>query len=75
MTKRLTRTGNSYAVIIERPILEETRIDESTALEISTHGDVIVISPVRSRARVSKVRRGVEAINRRYARVFRRLAD
>ena len=75
MVKRLTKTGNSLALVLDRPLLEATKIDAETELEISTDGDVIVISPLRDARRVAKFRKGAESINRRYAGVFKRLAD
>jgi len=75
MIKQLTKTGNSYALVLDRPLLEAAKIDVDTPLEISTDGDVIVISPVRDAGRVEKFRTGVESIHRRYAGVFRRLAE
>ncbi len=75
MSKHLTRTGNSLALILERPLLEATGIDLETPLEVSTDGDVIVISPIRDAERVAKFKTGVEKINQRYAGVFRRLAE
>lgn len=74
MTKHLTRTGNSYAVVIERPILEATEIRPDTPLEISTDGDVIIISPVRDDMRIQKLREGMARVHERYAPVFHRLA-
>lgn len=75
MVKRLTKTGNSLALVLDRPLLEATSIDADTDLEISTDGDVIIISPVRDSRRADKLRAGVEKINRRYAGVFQRLAE
>lgn len=75
MLKRLTRTGNSLAVVLDRPILEATRIDADTPVEVSTNGDVIVISPVRDKKRSARFKAAVEKINQRYAGVFRRLAE
>jgi antitoxin component of MazEF toxin-antitoxin module len=75
MSQRLTKTGNSLAVVIEKTILEATGIGPETPLEISTDGDVIVISPVRNEERTAKLRRGMETIHHRYAGAFRRLAD
>ena len=75
MVKRLTRTGNSLAVVLDRPLLEATKIDADTPLEVSTNGDVIVISPVRDKKRAARFKAAVEKINRRYAGVFRRLAE
>jgi antitoxin component of MazEF toxin-antitoxin module len=75
MVKRLTKTGNSLALVLDRPLLEATNIDAETELEISTDGDVIVITPLRDPARTAKIREGVDRVNRRYAGVFRRLAE
>ena len=75
MVKHLTKTGNSLALVLDRPLLEATRIDAETALEVSTDGDVIVITPIRDKTRVEKFRDGVEKMNARYAGVFRRLAE
>ncbi len=75
MVKHLTKTGNSLALVLDRPLLEAARIDADTALEVSTDGDVIVITPVRDAERVEKLRSGIEAINARYAGVFQKLAE
>jgi len=74
MPKTLTKTGNSLALILDRPLLEQTGIDEKTPLEISTDGDVIVITPVRKSKRARKLSQGIDSVNERYAGVFRRLA-
>ena len=75
MRKRLTRTGNSLALVLDRPLLEAAKIDADTTLEISTDGDVIVIAPVRGKKRARKLAAGLEAVNARYAGVFKRLAE
>jgi antitoxin MazE len=74
MPKKLTRTGNSLALVLDRPILEATGIDDETLLEVSTDGDVIVISPVRPKRRTAKLKNVLEEIHRQHAGVFRRLA-
>lgn len=74
MKKRLTKTGNSLALVLDRPLLAAAGIDADTPLEISTDGDVIVVSPVRDEARVAELRRGADAIHALYAGVFQRLA-
>ena len=75
MVKHLTKTGNSLALVLDRPLLEATRIDAQTPLEVSTDGDVIVITPVRDRERREKFEAGVEKVNEQYSGVFRRLAE
>jgi len=74
MRKRLTRTGNSLALVLDRPLLDATGIAPETELEISTNGDVIVIAPVRTAARTRRFKAAAEEINARYAGVFKRLA-
>ena len=75
MQKRLTRTGNSHAIVLDKGILEATGIDSDTLLEVSTDGDVILICPLRTDERVSKLKRGLDRIHERYAGAFRRLAN
>lgn len=75
MVKKLTRTGNSLAIVLDKPLLEQLGIDENTELELSTNGDVLVVTPVRDRKRERKFRKAVEKINRQYAGLFRRLSE
>jgi antitoxin component of MazEF toxin-antitoxin module len=75
MNKRLTRTGNSLALVLDKPLLDKLQIDADTELEVSTDGRVIVVAPVRSKARARKLKRTVEAAHERYEGVFRRLAE
>jgi antitoxin component of MazEF toxin-antitoxin module len=75
MRKKLTRTGNSLAIVLDKPLLEQLGIDENTELELSTNGDVMVVTPVRDRKRERKFRKAVEKINRKYAGLFRRLSE
>jgi antitoxin component of MazEF toxin-antitoxin module len=75
MRKRLTKTGNSLALVLDRPLLEATGIDARTTVEVSTDGDVIVITPVRSRTRSQRLDAALQEINDRYKGVFKRLAE
>ncbi|MEZ4222104.1 MAG: AbrB/MazE/SpoVT family DNA-binding domain-containing protein [Polyangiaceae bacterium] len=75
MAKTLTRTGNSFAIVLDKPLLEATGIDASTPLEVSTDGDVIVISPVRAKRRTAKLKRILDDLDREHAGAFKRLAE
>jgi antitoxin MazE len=75
MRKRLTRTGNSLALVLDRPLLEAAGIDADTTVEVSTDGDVIIVTPVRAKKRAQKLASALEEINARYAGVFKRLAE
>lgn len=75
MSKRLSRSGNSLALVIDRPLLEALEIDADTELELSTDGDVLVVTPVRDGKRKRRVADQVAEAHEQYAGVFRRLAE
>jgi len=75
MTKRLTRSGNSLALVIDRPLLEALDIDAETELELSTDGDVLVVTPIREDRRKRDVAELVAEAHEQYGGVFRRLAE
>ena len=75
VSKRLTRSGNSLALVIDRPLLEALAIDADTELELSTDGDVLVVTPVRNRERKKRVAELVAEAHEQYGGVFRRLAE
>jgi len=74
MTKRLTRSGNSLALVIDRPLLELLEIDAETELELSTDGDVLIVTPVREEGRKRETADLVAEAHEQYGGVFRRLA-
>ena len=75
MVKRLTRSGNSLALVIDRPLLDALAIDANTDLELSTDGDVLVVTPVRDRKRKQRTADLLAEAHERYGGVFRRLAE
>jgi antitoxin MazE len=75
MQKKLVKTGNSLALVIDRALLDETGIDADTPLEVSTDGELIVISPVRSGRRTAKLKNVMERAHARYGGAFKRLAE
>ena len=75
MIKKLTQHGNSLALIIDRPILELIGIDANTALELSTDGKCLVVTPMRNSAKRKKIDAAVDKAHRRYGSMFKRLAE
>ena len=75
MIKKLSRHGNSLALVIDKGVLDLLDIDDQTSLEISTDGSILLISPVRDEARKQRFQEMVGKINARYGRTLRRLAD
>ena len=75
MVKKLTKHGNSLALVIDRPILELLKIDQETPLEISTDGKKLTIAPAPASARRQKFDKAQTFAHRRYSRAFKRLAE
>ncbi len=77
MSKKLTKHGNSLALIIDKPILEMLNISEQTELNLSIEDGTLVISPVtkkklRSAEEIKKIAREVMS---EYADALKKLAE
>lgn len=75
MIKKLARHGNSLALVIDRGVLDLLEIDADTPLDISTDGQVLIVSPVRDAKRRKRFEKALSKANRKYGRALRRLAD
>jgi antitoxin component of MazEF toxin-antitoxin module len=75
MIKKLTKHGNSLALVIDRPILELLKIDPDTPLEISTDGSQLIVKPADTSSRRTKFEAAQDAAHKRYSNAFRRLAE
>lgn len=75
MIKKLSKHGNSLALVIDRSVLDLLKIDAQTPLEISTDGHVLIVAPVRDPKRRKKFEEALAKTNRRYGPMLRRLAE
>lgn len=75
MIKKLTRTGNSVALVLDKRLLEQLGLDENAEVEVSTNGQVLIITPRRDAARERRFRKSAAKINQKYAGLFRRLSE
>jgi antitoxin component of MazEF toxin-antitoxin module len=74
MLKKLTRHGNSLALVLDKGVIELLNIDSETPLEISTDGSLLLITPVRDEKRRRQFQDALEKTNTRYGRALKRLA-
>jgi len=75
MSKKITRHGNNYAVIIDKPLLQILNISEETNLNISIKDGALIIKPVKkSIAKKPSIKKIAEEIMEEYANVFEKLA-
>lgn len=75
MTKRLTKHGNSAALVIDKPVLELLHITMSTPLELATDGRNLIISPVRDAKRPARFQAALEEVNRIHGNTLKALAE
>jgi len=75
MLKKLTRHGNSLALVIDKGVLELLNIDDQTPLEITTDGSILLISPVRDEKRRIRFREAVANVNAKYGHALKKLAE
>ena len=75
MVKKLTKHGNSLALIIDRAVLDLLEINDDTPLDITTDGQVLVVTPVRDEARREKFNGALRSANTKYGRALKHLAE
>ena len=75
MVKKLTKHGNSLALVIDRPILDLLNIDPDTPLDVSTDGKRLIVAPARPSSRRRKFEEAQKIAHERYGRAFKRLAE
>ena len=75
MIKKLTRHGNSLALVIDKPVLELLNIDADTPLEITTDGRALVITPATDAPRRARFQSALDETNRRHGKALRKLAE
>lgn len=71
MKKKLSAVGNSFGIVIEKPILELLRINRDTDLEVTTDGNRLIIEPIRDQ---KSVKASAEKILKKHASTFKKLA-
>jgi antitoxin component of MazEF toxin-antitoxin module len=75
MIKTLTKHGNSYALIIDKPILELLRAGPDTPFEVVSDGKSLMITPVRDAQTDAKFEAALEDLENRFGNAMKRLAE
>jgi antitoxin component of MazEF toxin-antitoxin module len=74
MIKKLAKHGNSYALVIERPIMDLLQINEKSALYVTTDGRNLIISPAGDKKKESKFATALAEVNKKYGNALKRLS-
>ena len=75
MLKTLTKHGNSYALVIDKPILDLLKFEPDSLLEITTDGKSLTITKAPSGVRSERVAQSLKKINTKHAKALKRLAE
>ena len=74
MPKTLTRHGNSFALLIDKGIMELLNIDSDTPLEIRTNGESLIVTPCRSQLTDAGLAAALKSVNEEFGDVLKNLA-
>jgi antitoxin component of MazEF toxin-antitoxin module len=73
--KTLTKHGNSYAMVIDKPILDLIQATAETPFEIISDGRSLVLTPVREPAEEKKFEDAVAMIHKRFGSAMKKAGD
>lgn len=73
--KNLVKHGNSWALVIDRPILELLKMRPEDPVEISTDGTTMTIAPVSRAETKASVNEARKKINAKHKAAFKKLAE
>ncbi len=75
MIKTLTKHGNSYAIVIDKPILELLQATPETPFEIISDGRSLILTPVRSAEEEEKFEDALAMVHKRFGKAMKKLAE
>lgn len=82
ITKKLSRVGKSYSLIIDKNIMQLLDINPETELEVSIQGNSLLVTPSKKKETVSnqenhkeKIRNAFQQSLEQYAVVYKKLAQ
>ena len=74
VVKKLTRQGNSSALIIDRRILELLDIDQDTQLKMTIKGRQLIVEPLEEDELQERFKKAMRRTGEKHAKGFERLA-
>ena len=72
--KKLTKLGNSQALVIDKQTLAHMGLAEGDEVQMTLHGQQLVITPVTPRVTEKAFDESLEKVTKKYDDLFRRLA-
>jgi antitoxin MazE len=75
MIKNFVKHGNSWALVVDRPILDLLKIDPECPVELTTDGASIRITAAEDTGRKEKLQEVSRKVNARHKKAFQKLAE
>lgn len=75
MRKKLTKHGNSLALVIDKPILKLLGADRETLFDVTTDGQVLILSPVKDSGCATSFKDALDNINTRNPKALKKLSE
>lgn len=75
MRKHLTKHGNSYALVIDKPILELIQATPDTPFEIVSDGRSLLLTPVRDPEAEKKFEDALHWTHENFSNALKKLAE
>lgn len=75
MIKNLVKHGNSWALVIDRPILELLKMRPEDPVEITTDGTTMTIAPASLAEKKARITDARKKINAKHKAAFKKLAE
>jgi antitoxin component of MazEF toxin-antitoxin module len=72
--KKLTRTGSSVALVLDKELLEAAGLEAGAVVDIDVVDGIISIGKARHK-RAAKIRNLLGKLDSRYSAVFKKLAE
>jgi len=74
MVKKLTKHGNSLALVIEKPVLDLLGAGPETSFDITTDGHALVLIPIKDARRQKAFKSALGKVNEKYSNALKKLA-
>ncbi len=75
MIKRLTKVGNSHALVIEKPLLEALGIEPDTPVQVTVSGNSLIVTPVTVGVGRKALTASLRKLRPRYGKMLKKLAE
>ncbi len=75
MIRTLKPRGNSHALVIEKPLMEQLGITADTPLQLVVNGGSLIVTPMRVGIGTAKVDELMDELRQDYGPVWQKLAE